>query len=140
MSPATGSAAACSWLTPAGFCTIPTAERCRELGVATARREAEHLVAFGEALGTRQLDRARDVISENRRQLLVDEPAPVFPVDRVDRGGADPDQHLAITRLGPLGFLQAQDIGVSRLVHNDGLHGRFLSVGTESGASLTYAS
>ena len=109
--PATGSAAACSTLIPAGRARDDRGGRDGELRVGAARDEAEDLVARGEALGVRHLDRSRHVAAEHGRQLLRDQALPVLPVDRVDAHGVDPDQHRTLPGDGLRELLELENLG-----------------------------
>jgi hypothetical protein len=93
-----------------------------QLGVGAALGHAEHLVARREPVGARELDRARGISPEHDGQRRVKQPPAHLPVDRVHGRGADPYQHLAVTRLRIVDFLEAQDVRIARLVHHHCSH------------------
>ena len=102
---------------------IVLAEAIANSAYPPARDVPEHVVALGEAVGTRELDRARSVSAEQRWKPRFGQPAPGLPVRRVDGRSAHPDQHLAVAGLGPVGLLVMQDVRAAGLVDQHGLHG-----------------
>ena len=98
------------------------------VAAAVVSEESEDFVA-GLAGGVRPaaFDDARDVAAEHDRQFLLlhdwKSAGPDLVVDRVDAGGAHPDQRFGLPGLRSLDVVEAKRLWTPETTHANGFHG-----------------